>query len=104
MHLLFGPGGFHRASLFVRSIFVPLAQSLLGSVIIQDEYTKTMKDTHPSFAQHLVTKTWFTMILTPETVVESCVQVGLSLLVLPWKVTISGAVELEMFQQQISGS
>ena len=33
VHLLFGPGGFHRASLVVRSRFFSLAQSLLGSVI-----------------------------------------------------------------------
>ena len=61
----------------MRSIFFPLAQSLMGSVIIQDEYTQTMKDRHPSFAQHLLNKTWFTMILTPETIVDSCVTGGL---------------------------
>ena len=58
-------------------------------LIIQDEYTKNMKDTHLVFAQHLVNKSWFAMIwdLRPWWV-HVFVQVGLSLLVLPWKVAV----------------
>ena len=66
-------------------------------LIIQDEYTKNVKDTHLLLAQHLVNKTSFAMIrdLRPWWV-HVFVQVGLSLLVLPWKVTISATKFMEV--------